>query len=204
MRVSGERSVAAVLETAPRTDLPVTMVRQSSAGEGVAVDLSPVRCVPREALPNLAWLVGQCCGDRHSASDHHKPREVRQTARGALATGLAIGPGNGSSTSYAEAPIMTGFGVDARGRRRSGPRASVRRRPSPAPSRCRPRLRDPPRWTQGARPNDTKSAGKPRREALGRSRIGLTTKIHLAADTRCRPISRVTTAGHRHGCAQLF
>jgi transposase len=26
----------------------------------------------------------------------------------------------------------------------------------------------------------------------------LTTKIHLAADTRCRPISRVTTAGHRH------
>ncbi len=33
---------------------------------------------------------------------------------------------------------------------------------------------------------------------MGRSRGGLTTKIHLAADTRCRPISRVTTAGHRH------
>jgi len=26
----------------------------------------------------------------------------------------------------------------------------------------------------------------------------LTSKIHLAADTRCRPIARVTTAGHRH------
>jgi transposase len=26
----------------------------------------------------------------------------------------------------------------------------------------------------------------------------MTSKIHLAADTRCRPISRVTTAGHRH------
>jgi transposase len=26
----------------------------------------------------------------------------------------------------------------------------------------------------------------------------LTSKIHLAADTRCRPISRVTSAGHRH------
>jgi transposase len=26
----------------------------------------------------------------------------------------------------------------------------------------------------------------------------LTTKIYLAADTRCRPISRVTTAGQRH------
>jgi hypothetical protein len=36
------------------------------------------------------------------------------------------------------------------------------------------------------------------RESLGRSRGGLTCKIHLAADRRCRPISRVTTAGHRH------
>jgi transposase len=26
----------------------------------------------------------------------------------------------------------------------------------------------------------------------------LSTKIHLAADTRCRPISRTTTGGHRH------
>jgi transposase len=26
----------------------------------------------------------------------------------------------------------------------------------------------------------------------------LTSKIHLAADRRCRPISRVTSAGHRH------
>jgi transposase len=33
---------------------------------------------------------------------------------------------------------------------------------------------------------------------LGRSRGGLTCKIHLAADSRCRPISRVTSAGHRH------
>jgi transposase len=33
---------------------------------------------------------------------------------------------------------------------------------------------------------------------LGRSRGGLTTKIHLAADRRCRPVSRVLTAGHRH------
>ena len=33
---------------------------------------------------------------------------------------------------------------------------------------------------------------------MGRSRGGLTTKIHLAADRRCRPIARVTTAGHRH------
>lgn len=33
---------------------------------------------------------------------------------------------------------------------------------------------------------------------MGRSRGGVTTKIHLAADAQCRPIARVTTAGQRH------
>jgi transposase len=66
--------------------------------------------------------------------------------------------------------------------------------------------------TQGGGSNDKKPAsepdpsdgqstarpGKPSREAIGRSRGGLTSKIHLAADRRCRPISRVTSAGQRH------
>jgi transposase len=33
---------------------------------------------------------------------------------------------------------------------------------------------------------------------LGRSRGGVTTKIHLIADAWCRPIARVTSAGQRH------
>jgi transposase len=33
---------------------------------------------------------------------------------------------------------------------------------------------------------------------MGRSRGGLTTKVHLIGDRRCRPLSRVTTAGQRH------
>ncbi len=53
-------------------------------------------------------------------------------------------------------------------------------------------------WAQGAGSNDKKPAAKPSRESLGRSRGGLTSKIHLAADSRARPISRVITAGHRH------
>ncbi len=64
------------------------------------------------------------------------------------------------------------------------------------------RSRPAPAQAQGACSNDTKSgpsadqgAG---REALGRSRGGLTTKIHLAADERCRPVSRVITPGQRH------
>ena len=35
------------------------------------------------------------------------------------------------------------------------------------------------------------------REAIGRSRGGLSTKIHLLADLRSRPLARVTTAGQR-------
>lgn len=61
--------------------------------------------------------------------------------------------------------------------------------------------------TRGDPSNDTNSAEVSaetsakvvaEREALGRSRGGLTTKIVLAGDSRARPISRVTTAGHRH------
>ena len=55
---------------------------------------------------------------------------------------------------------------------------------------------------QGAEPNDKNppTAGtKPlEREGLGRSRGGLSSKIHLAADDRCRPLSRAVTPGQRH------
>ncbi|WP_435532579.1 IS5 family transposase [Streptomyces violaceusniger] len=40
-------------------------------------------------------------------------------------------------------------------------------------------------------------------EALGRSRGGLTTKIHLSADGRCRPLSLVLTPGQRADCTQF-
>ena len=33
---------------------------------------------------------------------------------------------------------------------------------------------------------------------MGRSRGGVTTKIHLAADVTCRPVGRVVSAGQRH------
>ena len=54
----------------------------------------------------------------------------------------------------------------------------------------------------GDRSNDTDTDREPipvpDREGLGRSRGGVTTKVHLVADSRCRPIARVTTAGQRH------
>lgn len=67
--------------------------------------------------------------------------------------------------------------------------------------RTRPRLPAP----QGAEPNDKnppdRLPGKAKplnREGLGRSRGGLTSKIHLAADSRCRPLAIVTSEGQRH------
>ena len=52
--------------------------------------------------------------------------------------------------------------------------------------------------------NDKNRAARPGREALGRSRGGLSTKIHLAADRRCRPVSRILTAGQHGDCPQFI
>ena len=51
--------------------------------------------------------------------------------------------------------------------------------------------------SRGAPPNDKNPPARPDREALGRSRGGLSTKIHLAADLRCRPVARLTSPGQR-------
>ena len=43
-----------------------------------------------------------------------------------------------------------------------------------------------------------------RREALGRSRGGLSTKIHLTADRRCRPVTRILTPGQHGDCPKFI
>ncbi|MFJ8650693.1 IS5 family transposase [Streptomyces sp. NPDC093546] len=40
-------------------------------------------------------------------------------------------------------------------------------------------------------------------EGLGRSRGGFTSKLHLSADGRCRPLSLIVTPGQRADCTQL-
>ncbi|MFF4321424.1 IS5 family transposase [Streptomyces sp. NPDC001568] len=54
----------------------------------------------------------------------------------------------------------------------------------------------------GARPKGA-PAGEPPDHALGRSRGGLTTKIHLAADGRCRPLAFVLTPASAQVMARL-
>ncbi len=50
---------------------------------------------------------------------------------------------------------------------------------------------------------DRKGVCHPQDEALGRSRGGLSTKVHLACDGRGRPLSMTLTAGQRHESTQL-
>jgi transposase len=72
--------------------------------------------------------------------------------------------------------------------------AAGARRAPPAdidPARLAPAALSPPACPRG-------DAGLRDREALGRSRGGLTSKIHLLADSGCRPLARLTSAGQRH------
>ena len=74
---------------------------------------------------------------------------------------------------------------------------------STRPGRARPRPL--PGSTRGAAANDkNRSGGGTNREALGRSRGGLSTKIHLAADRRCRPLTQILTAGQRGDSPQFI
>jgi hypothetical protein len=78
-------------------------------------------------------------------------------------------------------------------------------RPSPAPisTPLGPPTNRPATIPQGAGSNDKNPATGKGREGLGRSRGGLTTKIHLVADRRCRPVTRLTSPG-QHGDSPRF
>ena len=140
--------------------------------------------------------------------------EAGRPSRTGIAAGQVTAPWLGSWTPCAAAPTWPKARTGRSGwtARWSAP---INTPPVPATPRPPTSLRRSsrrPSWTQGGGSNDKKSGdepdppdgqstgrpGKPSREAIGRSRGGLTSKIHLAADRRCRPISRVTSAGQRH------
>ncbi|WP_420706034.1 IS5 family transposase [Streptomyces sp. Mg1] len=76
---------------------------------------------------------------------------------------------------------------------------------------------DPPpapvsKGAEGSEHQDENAVAEPRRppggggaggEGLGRSRGGFTTKLHLRADGRCRPLSLIVTPGQRADCTQF-
>jgi transposase len=76
---------------------------------------------------------------------------------------------------------------------------SARTSTPPAPATPCPRT-----CAQGAAANDKNPPGGPGREALGRSRGGLSTKIHLAVDRRCRPVARILSPGQHGDCPRFI
>ncbi|MGW8330365.1 IS5 family transposase [Streptomyces sp. NPDC055897] len=82
--------------------------------------------------------------------------------------------------------------------------AGARRTPPPAPhcSRGAVTAEHPEREArvEAARPPGGGGAAD---EGLGRSRGGFTTKVHLSADGRCRPLSLTVTPGQRADCTQF-
>jgi transposase len=56
----------------------------------------------------------------------------------------------------------------------------------------------------GAASNDKSPGSAAGREALGRSRGGLSTKIHLLADRRCRPLTQILTPGQHGDCPRFI
>ncbi|WP_446749989.1 IS5 family transposase [Streptomyces sp. AmelKG-E11A] len=82
-----------------------------------------------------------------------------------------------------------------------------RRSTSNSTSRAEPCKRGPPKASAAAAvPRDAArppGGGGAQGEALGRSRGGLTTKIHIAAEGRCRPLSLLITPGQRADCTQF-
>ncbi|MFF1510798.1 IS5 family transposase [Streptomyces sp. NPDC058326] len=70
-----------------------------------------------------------------------------------------------------------------------------RRRRRPRPGRRGRLHRRPGSPARRRGPSKGAPAGEPDDHALGRSRGGLTNRIHLAADSRCRPLAFVLTPG---------
>src|ERR671920_552768 len=140
--------------------------------------------------------------------------ETGRPSRTGIAAGQVTAPWLGSSRRCAATPTWlkarTGRSVWMAqwSEPTSTPPVPVTPRPPTSPRRSSQR----PSWIQGGGWNDKKSASepdpaggkpagraeRPSREAIGRSRGGLTSKIHLAADRRCRPISPATRARQRH------
>ncbi|WP_443068875.1 IS5 family transposase [Streptomyces sp. NBC_01361] len=55
-----------------------------------------------------------------------------------------------------------------------------------------------------AEPRCSPGGGGAGGEGLGRSRGGFTSKLHLSADGRCRPLSLIVTPGQRADCTQFL
>ncbi|MFF0052280.1 IS5 family transposase [Streptomyces sp. NPDC005498] len=82
--------------------------------------------------------------------------------------------------------------------------AGARTDPPPAPGSKGAGRHGTPGRDAVAEPGRPPGGGGAGGEGLGRSRGGFTSKLHLSADGRCRPLSLIVTPGQRADCTQFI
>ncbi|MFH9656401.1 IS5 family transposase [Streptomyces anulatus] len=82
--------------------------------------------------------------------------------------------------------------------------AGARTDPPPAPGSKGGRRDGTPGRDAVAEPGHPPGGGGAEGEGMGRSRGGFTSKLHLSADGRCRPLSLIVTPGQRADCTQFL
>ncbi|MFF3060384.1 IS5 family transposase [Streptomyces sp. NPDC057909] len=94
--------------------------------------------------------------------------------------------------------------VDSTAMRAHQHAAGARRTPPPTVTASKGAAGGTPERITVDEPRRPAGGGGPAGEGLGRSRGGFTTKVHLSADGRCRPLSLIVTPGQRADCTQFI
>jgi hypothetical protein len=133
---------------------------------------------PRRNFTRPGW------SPQRSAEASSRHRNVRQCFSRGHRRSIPPHTASGHHSAMRSRPAVSGSGVYFP----CGAGSSVRRGPG-----CRRWLELPAELVTGGPPNDKNLPARAVREALGRSRGGLSTKLHLAADRRCRPVAGILT-----------
>jgi hypothetical protein len=149
--------------------------------EGSAAEVGGGPTIARSSTTSCGGCGPACLGATSpSVTGRGRPATTGFAAGGATAPGTGCWPTCN--------PLRRG--------RRGGLRDQHRLHHQPRPPARRWRL-------EAASQGGPKRVAHPPREALGRSRGGLTTKLHLGCEGRGRPMSIVVTEGQRHDGTQL-
>ena len=162
-------------------------------GHGVGANISSSA---RERQPRQAMARSSPSRERHPLEIENRGSLARDTrALRPLANMLRPLRALATRRDLGEAALKGANPLGRGGRGRVGGERGLERLPS-APAR---------RWSQAKEEPRGRKKGllNPPEEALGRSKGGFSTKLHLCCDGKGRPLSLVLTGGQRHESTQL-
>ena len=127
------------------------------------------------------------CAPAHLGATCRKSMGRGRRVMTASCAGGGMAPGIDSWPTFKPSRVRSRRARRSQPRQHGDPRAPARGPGTPST--------EPGRWRKGA--------PHPADEGLGRSRGGLTSKLHLACDQQGRPLSVVITPGQRHESTQI-